>query len=71
MSQKTGTKQGRKRREKIKGDKKPNRKRRKHNQTLRKKRKAANKKIFFDKKAIKEEEPNLLADQGSKRCSFC
>jgi hypothetical protein len=55
MSQKTGTKQERKRRGmKTKDDKKSNRKRRKDNKTLSQKAKRAGKKL--DKKAIKEKE---------------
>jgi hypothetical protein len=58
MSQKTGTKQERKRRDvKTKDDKKPNRKRRKANKTLRIKSKRGGKKL--DKKAIKEKEPKI------------
>jgi hypothetical protein len=56
MSQKTGTKQERKRRGETKGDKKPNRKWRKCNKTLSQK---SEKEGGVDKKAIKDKEPKI------------
>jgi hypothetical protein len=44
---------------KMKGDKKPNRKKENGNKTLRKKRKGRIKKNFFDKKTIKKKEQKI------------